>query len=315
MARIDDDSLATLLLTSRLVASDAAPLKVSEYWGLAERAALGSLIGRSADALESEFGRALAERIVALLDRAGALAFAVEELEQQGITTLAATSDDYPPRWRERLGSAAPPHVHLAGPTSLLRRPALGIVGSRDLAPEAVEVAQAAARIAAEGQRVVVSGGARGTDAIAMHAALDAGGAVVGVLADALVRAARSTELRRAVLDEQLALITPYAPTAPFSAGNAMGRNKLIYALADVTFVVASDDGRGGTWSGAKEAITKGYGAVAVWRGGGEGPGNARLVEHGATEIRDPNHLLAAAAATIATERDAEPATQLGLGI
>ena len=64
-----------------------------------------------------------------------------------------------------------------------------------------------------------------------------------------------------------------------------MGRNKLIYAQAVLTVVVASDDGSGGTWSGATEALKHGYGTVAVWRGDGEGPGNRLLQEQGARPV------------------------------
>lgn len=38
---------------------------------------------------------------------------------------------------------------------------------------------------------------------------------------------------------------------------------------------------RGGTWSGATEALKHGYGSVAVWRGDGEGPGNGPLQQQG----------------------------------
>lgn len=314
MARRAEDSLCTLLLTSRLVESDAKPLGASEYWALAERVDLTGLLGRDTASLAAELGEKLGARVAALLDRAGALAFAVEELEQQGIRTIAATDDDYPPRWRTRLGSASPPLLQVAGPPALLRQPAIAIVGSRDLAAEAVDVAQGAARFAIEHDHVVVSGGARGTDAIAMNAALEGAGNVVGVLADALQNAARRADLRRAVLDERLCLATPYAPTAPFSPGNAMGRNKLIYALADVTLVVASDLDRGGTWSGAKEAITKRYGPVAVWSGPGAGPGNAPLVALGGHPITRVDDLLQVPPPADATDAGDEPA-QLGLEI
>ena len=60
-----------------------------------------------------------------------------------------------------------------------------------------------------------------------------------------------------------------------------MGRNKLIYALSAVTVVVASDLENGGTWAGAIEAIRQRYGKVAVWRGPGGGPGNAKLADLG----------------------------------
>ena len=105
----------------------------------------------------------------------------------------------------------------------------------------------------------VVSGGARGTDRLAMGAALDAGGVAFGVLADSLERTVRQPDLRQLLLDGQLVLLTPYAPTAGFSVGAAMGRNKVIYGLADFAVVVSSDYQTGGTWAGAVEALKGGW--------------------------------------------------------
>ena len=51
-----------------------------------------------------------------------------------------------------------------------------------------------------------------------------------------------------AYLDGQLVLASPYDPSAGFNVGNAMQRNKFIYALADAALVVNSDLNRGGTW-------------------------------------------------------------------
>ena len=70
-----------------------------------------------------------------------------------------------------------------------------------------------------------------------------------------------------------------------------MGRNKLIYALSKITVVVACETDRGGTWSGATEALEAGLGRVGVWRGPGEGPGNKLLEERGAQPIRSINEL------------------------
>ena len=52
-------------------------------------------------------------------------------------------------------------------------------------------------------------------------------------------------------------LISPYDPSAGFNVGNAMQRNKLIYALADASLVVSSDLNKGGTWAGASEQLDK----------------------------------------------------------
>ena len=311
MARRSDTSLATLLLVSRAVPSTERPLTATEFWKLVARVDdPGVLLGRSRDELNELAGFELANRVDALFDRATALAFRLEELERGGVMTLSAFDDGYPERWRTRLGAAAPAAIHAAGAIDLLAAGGVAVVGSRDVSREGAEVARAVAECAASAGRVVISGGARGTDRLAMQAGLEHDGRVVGVLADALTRTASDSEVRRAVGDGQLCLVTPYGPDAPFNAGNAMGRNKLIYALADVTFVVATDEGKGGTWAGATEAMKKNYGAVAVWTGEGAGPGNNRLVDLGGRPIESVEQLV-----DIDSVENRRSAEQLGLGL
>ncbi len=227
----------------------------------------------------------LANRIAGLVDRATAVAFELDRLDQSGIKTLTIFDEHYPREWLARLGAKAPPVVHAAGSLDLLDTPGLGVVGSRDVTEAGGEVARDVARLAARRGLPLVSGGARGVDQLAMDAAFEAGGAVVGILAESLLRKLKRPDVRRAVYDGSTVMGTPYSPDAPFSAGNAMGRNKLIYAQAALTVVVASDDGTGGTWSGATEALKHGYGSVAVWRGPGEGPGNEPLERQGAVPV------------------------------
>lgn len=80
-------------------------------------------------------------------------------------------------------------------------------------------------------------------------------------------------------------------PSATFSVGNAMGRNKIIYGLSRCTIVVASDHETGGTWAGATEALKNGYGRVASWIGPGGGAGISALVRSGAAELSDVSRL------------------------
>ena len=74
--------------------------------------------------------------------------------------------------------------------------------------------------------------------------------------------------------------MTDQKPDAGFSAARAMNRNKYIYASAMGTFVIESDFNKGGTWSGATEAIKKGWGKVFVWDV--DILGNKKLIEAGA---------------------------------
>jgi len=66
-----------------------------------------------------------------------------------------------------------------------------------------------------------------------------------------------SGKYRNGIREKQLTLISPYNPDSRFNVGNAMGRNKYIYALADFGLVVASEYQKGGTWSGAREELKR----------------------------------------------------------
>lgn len=313
MPALADRTFAVLGLCSRLVDGEVAPLKAREYWALAERVGdIGALVGRSVDDLVADgFRLEDADRYARLLDRAGALAMALEELEQAGVWTVVDGDETYPERLRAALGPQAPPLLHGAGPLGLLEARALGIVGSRNVDADGGEVAQGAARRAVDEGWTVVSGGARGVDQLGMNAALEGGGTTVGVLAESLLKRLRESAVRSAIHDERVCLLTPYKPDAGFSVANAMGRNKLIYALSDLTLVVATDEDTGGTWAGATESLKKDFGRVVVWRGPGEGPGNAPLVVKGGQAITDLDDLL-----DLPPPSSAEPsADQLRLGL
>lgn len=295
-----DSSLAALLLVNRLLGTgaaplEAAPLKASEFWPLMDRVGDPAvLLGQSAAAISDRTGLSTgeAERIERLLGGARALAFELDRLNQRGVRTLSPLDEEYPQRLRHRLGLAAPPILHVSGPPQLLVSDGIGVVGSRNVDLQGAEVARDCGRAAARRGLSTISGAARGVDRLAMGAALELEGSVVGVLADAMDRVVVEPDTRRAIQAGLLCLCSPYKPDAPFSAGNAMARNKIIYALARATVVVASDEGKGGTWGGASEAVRRRYGTVAVWRGPGEGPGNAALERNGAQVVKDVEEIL-----------------------
>ena len=91
--------------------------------------------------------------------------------------------------------------------------------------------------------------------------------------------------MREFVSDGKLVLLTPYSPDAGFSVGAAMGRNKLIYGLAEFAVVVSSDYQTGGTWAGAVEALRAGWCPVLARDGDGVPSGNKELLKLGATAL------------------------------
>jgi predicted Rossmann fold nucleotide-binding protein DprA/Smf involved in DNA uptake len=284
-----DSARAALLLTNRLVPLDAKPMTAREFWQLVERVDPADLthddVAGIAQRIEVDSDEAV--RLRTLLDASTALSFEQERLHDGGVSLISALDDTFPSGLRERLGTTCPPFLLVAGPIEWLRRPGLGVVGSRDASEPVLDAARRSAELAVEQGWPVVSGLARGVDQVAMAGGFDAGGVVIGVPAEGISKASRNAEIRRRVHDGELCIASPYAPDAPFRAGSAMGRNKIVYALSQVTFVVAADDGTGGTWAGATEALDRRYAPVAVWVGDGAEDGNHALVRRGATPITD----------------------------
>lgn len=309
MNEMSEDAKVILLLCGQLGGpASAAPLDLREYnqvvrWLVNRRLGLADLLSPSeAAALAKEAGLA-EDRVTALLKRGVALGFAVEKWRQSGIWVVCRSDGDYPERFREHLKDTAPPILFGAGERTLLRGGGLAIVGSRNVDAEGETYARTVAAGCARGGLTVVSGGARGVDQIAMAGALDAGGAVVGILADSLLRQSVARDARHALSEGRLLLVSPYHPEAGFNVGNVMGRNKLIYALADYGLVVSADFQKGGTWEGAKEELKRKPGRPVFVRLSGSVPrGNRELAKLGALvfpefdQPADPASLLREAA-------------------
>src|SRR5882672_5639450 len=298
--KLSEDSSVIALLCSQIGLSgndesDAAPLTLREWNALARRIhdsdlrQPGMLLGLSADDVAKRLGLATAEaeRIVGLLARGGTLALELEHLAASGIWCVTRIDDAYPGRLRNSLKHQAPAVLFGAGDLNILQRPAIAIVGSRNLDERGIDFAERLGALCARCSVAVVSGGARGTDRIAMQAALDAGGHASGVLTDNLERSIRQPDVREFISECRLVVLTPYRPDNGFSVGAAMGRNKIIYGAADYAVVVSSDYQRGGTWAGATEALKTDLCPVAVRSGPDVGPGNSELVNRGALALSD----------------------------
>jgi predicted Rossmann fold nucleotide-binding protein DprA/Smf involved in DNA uptake len=274
MSPLSPEAQAILLLTAPLAVGREAPcrdlLSRGEFGRLARRlqdmgAHAGDLLSPGADSLLAAAAPEVpTERLRRLLDRGFLLSQALDHWRTRAIWVLTLADGDYPGRLAQRLGADAPPVLYGCGDVALLSAGGLAVVGSRDVDQTLLDYAGAVGRLAAEARRTVVSGAARGVDQAAMHGSLAASGRALGVLADSLEQAAVSRANRDAIMAGALALASPFDPRARFHVGQAMQRNKLIYALSDAALVVNADVERGGTWAGAVEQLQR-YGCVPVY--------------------------------------------------
>jgi DNA processing protein len=293
---ITPDSQALLLLCSHLgLPSDPqfAPLTLREWNPLARKLQAinlrpGVLLDWTASDLKVHLALTQDEsdRIANLLERSGSLAIALERLESLGIRFLTRADPDYPDRYRQRLKDSAPVILFYSGEKALLGQPGIAVVGSRHLDEAGQECANFVGNSCGLSGLVLYSGGAKGVDTLSMDSALEARGTAVAVMADSLEKVVRSRQdaLRRG----DLCLVTPYNPNAGFSVGAAMGRNRLIYTLADHAIVVASDAETGGTWAGATETLKNAWVPVFVLEHEHMPEGNRLLLQKGALPFPHP---------------------------
>jgi DNA processing protein len=264
---LSPNTQAILLLTAPLIAGRGTEssdlLSPGEYKRLARH--LREIQRQPADLLSSDAAEILRacqtvieeSRMQQLLARGFLLSQVIERWQARAIWVVSRADAEYPRRLKMRLREDAPAVIYGCGDIGLLDSGGLAVVGSRDVDDTLIDYTMAIGQLTARAGRTLVSGGAKGIDQAAMRGSLEAGGKVCGVLADSLEKTSMNREHRNLLLDGQLVLISPYDPNAGFNVGNAMQRNKLIYALADTSLVVSSDLKKGGTWAGASEQLDK----------------------------------------------------------
>lgn len=291
---------AILLLTAPLIAgrgpSSPDLLSPGEYKRLAQH--LRELKHQPSDLLSLDATELLhkcqpiieASRLQRLLGRGFLLSQVVERWQARAIWVVSRADPDYPRRLKFRLREDSPAVLYGCGDLALLETGGLAVVGSRHIDDTLMEYTMNVGRLVARAGRTIVSGGAKGIDQSAMRGALEAGGKVSGVLADSLEKTAMNREHRNLLMDGQLVVISPYDPSAGFNVGNAMQRNKLIYALADASLIVSSDFNKGGTWAGATEQLDKlRFVPVYVRSPSGDSEGLEALRKRGALPWPNPS--------------------------
>ena len=255
-----------LLLGSLLGNPERRPLTTAQLRLLAQRVQLMERWDPERDLvledlLKIGYSGEGARRILALLSEEELLSHYLTKGKHCGCVPVTRSSDGYPVALRQRLGQESPACLWAKGDLSILEKPRISLVGSREIRPENRDFAWEVGRQAALQGYALVSGNARGADKIAQNAALRHGGTVISVVADALAEK---------TAQENVLYLSEEDYDQPFSAQRALRRNRVIHALGEVTLVAQSDLGIGGTWSGTTTNLKAGWSPVYCFDDGSD---------------------------------------------
>jgi DNA processing protein len=230
-------------------------------------------------------------------------------IQAQGINVLILEDEAYPKRLKEI--SQPPPVLYLRGVLCPEDEWAVAVVGTRRITGYGRQIAEEVAATLARSGITVISGLARGVDAVAHQAALNAGGRTLAVLGSGVDRI-YPPENRR--LAEQViahgAVVSDYPPGTPPESTNFPPRNRIISGLSMAVVVVEAGQTSGALIT-ASFAADQGREVFAV-PGNINAPhsmGTNRLIQNGAHPLLDPQEVLQVLELTMVTEHHAARAS------
>lgn len=246
-----------------------------------------------ADLAEAGLGAKGIERILAARETIN-LDKVWEKIESQGIKILTWSDQAYPARLKEI--DQPPPVLYLRGeylPDDLF---AVAVVGTRKITPYGRQVTEEIASFLAGNGITVISGLARGVDAVAHHAALRAGGRTMGILGCGVDKIYPPEH--RALAEQMMehgALISDYAVGTPPEASNFPPRNRIISGLSLAVVVVEAAETSGALIT-AEFAAAQGREVFAVPGSifAPQSKGTNRLIQKGAQLLLTPADLMQA---------------------
>jgi len=167
-----------------------------------------------------------------------------EKIEKQGIKILTWQDEAYPQRLKEI--DQPPPVLYIRGeylPDDFF---AVAIVGTRRITPYGRQITEELSAYLAANGMTVISGLARGVDAVAHQATLKAGGRTIGILGSGVdkIYPPEHRGLAEQMM-ERGAIISDYAPGTPPEASNFPPRNRIISGLSLAVVVIEAGETSG----------------------------------------------------------------------
>lgn len=217
-----------------------------------------------------------------------------DTITAQGINILTWDDENYPPRLKEI--EQPPPVLYVRGEILPEDHFAVAIVGTRKVTPYGRQVTEELSAFLAANGITIVSGLARGVDAVAHSAALKAGGRTVAVLGSGVDRIYPPEN--RALAEQMMsrgAVISDYpVGTAPESS-NFPPRNRIISGLSMAVVVIEAGETSGALIT-AEFAAEQGREIFAVPGSilAPQSKGTNKLIQNGALPLLTPQDILQA---------------------
>lgn len=216
----------------------------------------------------------------------------MEKIKQTGIRLITWQDADYPRRLKEI--DQSPPVLYIRGSVLVEDDWAVAVVGTRRVTPYGRQVAAEITRFLAQNGVTVVSGLARGVDAIAHQAALTAGGRTIAVLGSG-VDVIYPPEHRKLAADimENGAVVSDYPVGTQPDGVNFPPRNRIISGLSLATIVVEAGE-KSGALITAEFAVEQGRDVFAVPGSilAPQSEGTNHLIEQGARPLLKMSEIL-----------------------
>ncbi|MFA5499413.1 MAG: DNA-processing protein DprA [Candidatus Cloacimonadia bacterium] len=185
--------------------------------------------------------------------------YLAEKLENFGIEIITALDEEYPPLLKTNLDdNSYPPVLYVKGDKDmLLKTDSIAVVGSRKANPTSLEFTDNIAKKAAQENKIIVSGIAKGVDEKATNSILDYGGKSIVVLAQGILTyESLFQKYYRHIIDANILVLSIFHPLNKWMAWQAMTRNFVIYGLSKDIYIAESGD-KGGTWGGAEDGFRR----------------------------------------------------------
>lgn len=187
----------------------------------------------------------------------------VKELQNNNIEIIPFFSEDYPKTLKENLKiTFGPPILYAKGNKEILHQKKIAVVGARNISKKGIEFTKTITKKLIEQNNVIVSGGAKGADQLALETALENDGEIIVILPQGILTYGYGFRKYLAQIQKgKVLILSTFFPKSQWNAGLAMARNRYVYGLANNIYVAetqkSTKEKRSGTWEGVLDGVKK----------------------------------------------------------